>query len=86
MERRVGVIEVLGQLVNTARSSDMQRSYREVGQHLYGVSRWVLASVLHPVATFQAVMLIGDQERINRNVERALSLPKLPIGRQRLHR
>lgn len=60
--------------------------YQDMAAYLYAISRWALASVLHPIATFKSVMLIGTQEQIDRNTQRALSLPKLPIGRERTSR
>lgn len=77
--------EVFRGIVDTARSPETRATNKMLNQHLYVMGRWTLGAILHPVATFQAVMLIGDQDRINRNIERALSLPRLPIGRKRLH-
>lgn len=54
-----------------------------VGMPLYGISRLALGAIIHPVATFKFIWMVGDSEE---NLRRAISLPrlpKLPIGRQR---
>lgn len=72
--------------IDNLKSPEMRETYKDIGIHLYLMGRWTLAAVIHPIATFRAAMLIGDQETIKRNAEAALRLPKLhlPRGRQRL--
>ena len=84
--KEVGLLDMFKEVVDTARSEETKKTYKMAGLGLYMMSRWVLGSVLHPIATFKATMLIGDEETIKRNVERALRLPKFPFpkGRQRL--
>lgn len=62
-ERVVGIIDIVKGVIQEATSADSRRLYREMGSYLYVISRWGLAAVLHPVSTYKAVMLIGDQQK-----------------------
>ncbi len=72
--------------VEHAKSPEMERTWTAISVGMYEMSRWTLAAILHPVATFKAVSLVGNQEQIDQNVERALSLPSFPIGHERLRK
>ncbi len=56
---------------------------RAMGERLYIMGRLTLATVLHPVATVRAVLLVGDRARIERDIRIVSILPKIPKGRNR---
>ncbi len=73
-----------GLIRNVLEGAASQRSveeYKMVGRHFYGMGRWILGTVLHPVAATRAILLIGDEKSITRDVETTLSLPRFTMGK-----